>query len=235
MWVGHKMRRTLCVCVCVCVCLCLCVRACVSMHACVCAVHFISNFCPKALLHHLCVVLVNRVWHSWLPNCSGQVNSVVGQVKKLASCPTRQVKILGFVFPLSTASCERGLPIMTGMKTDWRSRLNTSTMSKLMYISTEEPSVKEYNCMLTLQRWWEESQGRRPQQWLAWFSSLDWNWVSWCWKVLQVVKQTDCCHHNTWGTALSQRTSVVAFSSEKMAMKNKSKRKNAELIGNLSL
>ena len=53
---------------------------------------------------------------------------------------------------------------MKRVKSDWRGNLNTSTLSKLIYISVEGPEIEEYNCMLALERWWNDGQrARRPQ------------------------------------------------------------------------
>ena len=67
------------------------------------------------------------------------------------------------VLPLSTAAVERGFSAMKRIKNDWRSSLTVDTLSKLMYISLEGPSVEEYDGASALDRWWEGSQrARRP-------------------------------------------------------------------------
>ena len=69
------------------------------------------------------------------------------------------------VLPLSTASCERCFSAMKRVKSDWRSNLQTATLSKLLYISVEGPEIEDYDCQPALERWWQEAQGtRRPHQ-----------------------------------------------------------------------
>ena len=68
-----------------------------------------------------------------------------------------------FVLPLSTASCERGFSAMKRVKSDWRSKLTTATLSKLIYISVEGPDIEDYDCLPALERWWQEGErARRP-------------------------------------------------------------------------
>ena len=54
---------------------------------------------------------------------------------------------------------------MKRVKSDWRGNLNTDTLSdELIYISVEGPAIEDYNCMLALERWWQDRQrARRPQ------------------------------------------------------------------------
>lgn len=72
-----------------------------------------------------------------------------------------KVRIL--TLPMSTASCERGFSCMKRVMSDWRSSLNTETLSMLMYLSIEGPEPDGYNSALAVQRWWEEGErARRP-------------------------------------------------------------------------
>ncbi|CAH1240908.1 ZNF862 [Branchiostoma lanceolatum] len=57
------------------------------------------------------------------------------------------------VFPLSTAAVERGFSLMKRVKADWRSRLEVAMLSKLMFISIEGPSVREYHAARAVQAW----------------------------------------------------------------------------------
>ena len=54
------------------------------------------------------------------------------------------------VLPMSTAVVERGFSTMKRIKTDWRSRLETPQLSKLMYLSIEGPHVKDYDATLAI-------------------------------------------------------------------------------------
>ena len=67
-----------------------------------------------------------------------------------------QLSDIVLVLPLSTAGVEGGFTTMKRIKSDWRSKFNTSTVSQQMCISTEGPDTCKYNCLWALQRCWEE-------------------------------------------------------------------------------
>ena len=57
-------------------------------------------------------------------------------------------------FPASTSECERGFSGMKRVKSDWRARLNTSTLSDLLLVLLEGPSIDDFEplraCQLTI-------------------------------------------------------------------------------------
>ena len=75
---------------------------------------------------------------------------------------------IALVLPLSTVSVERGFSAMKRIKSDRRSKLNSSALSQLMYISIQGPDIHERNCLRALQRWWGERQRQRKP-------------IGWCW------------------------------------------------------
>ena len=52
---------------------------------------------------------------------------------------------LVLTIPASTAECERGFSAMKRVKSDWRCRLNTTTLSDLMFVMLEGSSIDMFN------------------------------------------------------------------------------------------
>ena len=63
--------------------------------------------------------------------------------------------------PASTAECERGFSGMKRVKSDWRARLNTSTLSDLLLVLLEGPSIDDFEPLRTCQLWADHCD-RRP-------------------------------------------------------------------------
>ena len=63
-------------------------------------------------------------------------------------------------FP-SAAECERGFSAMKRVKSDWRCRLNTTTLSDLMFVMLEGSSIDMFNPSRACELWAEAAQ-RRP-------------------------------------------------------------------------
>ena len=63
--------------------------------------------------------------------------------------------------PASTAECERGFSGMKRVKSDWRARLNTSTLSDLMLVLLEGPSIDDFEPLRACQLWADHCD-RRP-------------------------------------------------------------------------
>jgi hypothetical protein len=66
-------------------------------------------------------------------------------------------------YPLSTACCERGFSIMKRVKSDWRASLDPQTLSMLMRIAIDGPSISEFDPKRAVEYWWfSGSRARRP-------------------------------------------------------------------------
>lgn len=52
------------------------------------------------------------------------------------------------VIPVATADCERGFNVMKSVKSDWRSRLNSDTLSDLLLVQLISPDITDYNPIL---------------------------------------------------------------------------------------
>ena len=63
--------------------------------------------------------------------------------------------------PASTAECERGFSGMKRVKSDWRARLNTSTLSDLLLVLLEGPSIDDFEPLRACQLWADHCD-RRP-------------------------------------------------------------------------
>ena len=61
----------------------------------------------------------------------------------------------------STAECERGFSGMKRVKSDWRARLNTSTLSDLLLVLLEGPSIDDFEPLRACQLWADHCD-RRP-------------------------------------------------------------------------
>ena len=68
---------------------------------------------------------------------------------------------LVLTIPASTAECERGFSAMKRVKSDWRCRLNTTTLSDLMFVMLEGSSIDMFNPSRACELWAEAAQ-RRP-------------------------------------------------------------------------
>ncbi|KAI8493938.1 hypothetical protein Bbelb_282850 [Branchiostoma belcheri] len=66
------------------------------------------------------------------------------------------------LFPLSTAECERGFSLMKRIKSDWRSRLTSDTVTALMAISLSPTTVDTFNPDSAIAKWW--SAGKAPRR-----------------------------------------------------------------------
>ena len=71
-----------------------------------------------------------------------------------------KIASIALTLPVSTADCERGFSMMNRIKTDQRSRLKTSTLDKLIRLSSEGPSMDnfDYDAAVSL---WAERRSRR--------------------------------------------------------------------------
>ena len=65
--------------------------------------------------------------------------------------------------PASTAECERGFSAMKRVKSELRTRLNTSTLSDLMIVMLESPSICDFEPLRACELWAEDCQ-RRPMR-----------------------------------------------------------------------
>lgn len=66
--------------------------------------------------------------------------------------------------PISTAVCERGFSAVKRIKSDWRASLTTDTMTDLLAVSIEGPTLEAYNAERAVHLWWTRGQrSRRPQ------------------------------------------------------------------------
>ena len=70
------------------------------------------------------------------------------------------VEIL-LILPLSTACCERGFSHMGKIKSDWRSCLSVDMLDCLMRVSTEGPSVSDFDPHPALKGWWNSGPRAR--------------------------------------------------------------------------
>ena len=67
---------------------------------------------------------------------------------------------IALTLPISTADCERGFSTMNRIKTDQRNRLKTSTLDKLIRLSTEGASIDKFNYEAAITVWAERSSRR---------------------------------------------------------------------------
>ena len=66
-----------------------------------------------------------------------------------------------FVIPVQTASLERGFSLMERVKNDWRSRLQPTTVTELMSIKLNGPTLKNFNPCPAIGHWWKAGKRRR--------------------------------------------------------------------------
>ena len=69
---------------------------------------------------------------------------------------------------ISTAGCARGFSCMKRIKSDWRSSLASHQLSRLMYLSLEEPSLDSFQAAPAVHRWWGSSERARRPGHTAW-------------------------------------------------------------------
>lgn len=67
---------------------------------------------------------------------------------------------IALILPLSTADCERGFSTLKRIKTDARNRLKTDTLDKLIRLSSEGPSMSEFNFDRAATLWSSRSNRR---------------------------------------------------------------------------
>ena len=65
------------------------------------------------------------------------------------------------VIPVQTASLERGFSLMKRVKSDWRSCLQPKTLTQLMSIKLNGPSLKDFNPLHAIPQWWRVGPRRR--------------------------------------------------------------------------
>lgn len=65
------------------------------------------------------------------------------------------------VLPMSTAACERGFSAMKRVKTDWRSNLAVGILSKLLFMSIEDPPLQEFNAAVVVDKWVKDAERAR--------------------------------------------------------------------------
>ena len=65
--------------------------------------------------------------------------------------------------PHNSSECERGFSGMKRVKTDWRASLKTSTLSDLMLVLLEGPSIDDFNPLRPCQLWADQCD-RRPKK-----------------------------------------------------------------------
>lgn len=70
---------------------------------------------------------------------------------------------LVLALPASTADCERGFNQMKLEKSDWRSRLTTSSLCDLLVVQLSSPSIEDFDPNPAVQLWHQASiRARRP-------------------------------------------------------------------------
>ena len=79
-------------------------------------------------------------------------SSLYPTLSKLAS--------IALIVPVSTADCERGFSTMNRIKTDPRNRLKTTTLDKLIRLSSEGPELDEFNFERAAMLWASKSNRR---------------------------------------------------------------------------
>ncbi|KAK0134949.1 Zinc finger protein 862 [Merluccius polli] len=66
--------------------------------------------------------------------------------------------------PVSTADCERGFNTMKQVKTDWRSKLTSASLTDLLMVQLSSPEIRNYDPSTAIDLWWntETIYQRRP-------------------------------------------------------------------------
>ena len=59
---------------------------------------------------------------------------------------------------------------MKRVKNDWRSKLSTLSLNRLMYLTIEGPNVESFNAERAVLRWWQSGPRSRRPGYTAWAS-----------------------------------------------------------------
>lgn len=97
--------------------------------------------------------LTFKIWPKVLNSCSDEQSESMKNILAL-------VKI-ALVVPVSTAEAERGFSIMGMVKTDFRSRLNTSTLSDLMLLKLSGQDVSTFDPLPAITLWCNSAKKKR--------------------------------------------------------------------------
>ncbi|KAL5019991.1 hypothetical protein ScPMuIL_002883 [Solemya velum] len=65
------------------------------------------------------------------------------------------------LFPLFNASCERSFSTMKRIKSDWRCRLTTETLDRLIGISISGPKLNQFDPKPAVRRWWLDGEKKK--------------------------------------------------------------------------
>lgn len=76
------------------------------------------------------------------------------------------------VLPISAAQCERGFSAQNRIKSKVRNSLHVSTLEDLIRISTEGPSLEQFDSEPGAKRWLSAKKKRRPD-YTQWPSDMD--------------------------------------------------------------
>ena len=95
--------------------------------------------------------LKNTTWKALNRSHADQFSNLFGLVDLILTIPA------------STAECERGFSAMKRVKSELRTRLNTSTLSDLMIVMLESPSICDFEPLRACELWAEDCQ-RRPMR-----------------------------------------------------------------------
>lgn len=71
---------------------------------------------------------------------------------------------LCLTLPASSAECERGFSLMKVIKTDWRNKLKSSTLTDLMTIVRYSPEVDAYDPTAAVDLWFKNEGSRRSRR-----------------------------------------------------------------------
>ncbi|XP_076441074.1 uncharacterized protein LOC143280324 [Babylonia areolata] len=68
---------------------------------------------------------------------------------------TNILKVMDFLLslPSHSADCERGFSLMKRVKTDWRSRLRSDTLTDLMVVKLQSPDVSDFDPLPSINHW----------------------------------------------------------------------------------
>ena len=69
------------------------------------------------------------------------------------------VKII-LVIPVQTLTLERGFSLMKIIKSDWSSRLQPKTLTQLMSIKLNGPTLQDFNPLHAIAQWWKTGSRR---------------------------------------------------------------------------
>ena len=78
-----------------------------------------------------------------------------------------------YVFPLSTAECERGFSLLKRIKNDWRSSLSVDMTHGLMLIVNHGPKLEDYDPTEAVIKWWQGGKRKRRPGFTAYSQSVD--------------------------------------------------------------